>query len=212
MKPKEKEKPKFDPDKAKTFSNKRTITTEGGRVFTVYDVENTEEGQREVCHALAAHYKTSPWCLSTFTATGEPTESAKYYWDHYNTLPRKIAYENGKPVAFNSDYGSPYNLSFRGMDVVYYPNSERGKYGFKLNPYEPLVLQLIQEGIVRNIFDDQDDVTPVYRFTGKGERLIEKSVREAWWDMEDRFAQLKLSDNIVADPSNGGIAPDFDQD
>jgi hypothetical protein len=44
MKPKEKEKPKFDPDKAKTFSNKRTVTTEGGRVFTVYDVENTEEG------------------------------------------------------------------------------------------------------------------------------------------------------------------------
>lgn len=107
----EKEKKSFDPDKAKTFSNKKTVTTASGRVFTVYDVENTEEGQRDVCHALAAHYESSPWCLSTFTKTGEPTESAKNYWDHYNAIPRKIAFENGKPVAFSSraeqDYDNP---------------------------------------------------------------------------------------------------------
>ena len=103
MKPKEKEKPKFDPDKAKTFSNKRTVTTEKGRVFTVYDVENNWEGQREVCKALAAHYKVSPWCLSTFTATGEPTQSAKNFWNKYNGVKRRIAYEDGKPVAFSSD-------------------------------------------------------------------------------------------------------------
>lgn len=103
MKPKEKEKPKFDPDKAKTFSNKRTVTTEKGRVFTVYDVENNWEGQREVCKALAAHYKVSPWCLSTFTATGEPTQSAKNFWNTYNGIKRRIAYEDGKPVAFSSD-------------------------------------------------------------------------------------------------------------
>lgn len=103
MKPKEKEKPKFDPDKAKTFSNKRTVTTEKGRVFTVYDVENNWEGQREVCKALAAHYKVSPWCLSTFTATGEPTQSAKKFWNRYNGVKRRIAYEDGKPVAFSSD-------------------------------------------------------------------------------------------------------------
>ena len=106
MKPKEKEKPKFDPDKAKTFSNKRTVTTEEGRVFTVYDVENNWEGQREVCKALAAHYKVSPWCLSTFTATGEPTQSAKKYWNIYSGVKRRIAYEDGKPVAFSSDQGT----------------------------------------------------------------------------------------------------------
>lgn len=202
MKPKEKQKPKFDPDKAKTFSNKHTVTTEGGRVFTVYDVDNTKEGQREVCKALFAHYKTSPWCLSTFTATGEPTESAKHYWDHYDTLQRKIAYENGKPVAFNSDNGSPYNLSFRGMEVIYYQNSELGKYGFRLdNPYDSEMQQLVNDGVVRNIFDGQDDVSPVYRFTSKGENLIQKSEREAWWDMEDINPQDTLSDSIVSDYS-----------
>lgn len=210
MKPKEKERPKFDPDKAKTFSNKRIVTTEGGRVFTVYDVENTEEGQREVCKALFAHYKTSPWCLSTFTATGEPTESAKNYWEHYNALPRKIAYYDGKPVAFNSDDGYPYNLSFRGIEVVYYKNSERGKYGFHLDSTVPNVEQLVQDGIIRNIFYGQDDADPVYRFTNKGESLIEKTPREAWWDMEDKFAQPKLSDSIVANPSTSVSVLDFD--
>lgn len=209
MKPKEKERPKFDPDKAKTFRNKRTVTTEGGRIFTVYDVENTEEGQREVCKALFAHYKTSPWCLSTFTATGEPTESAKNYWEHYNALPRKIAYYDGKPVAFNSDDGYPYNLSFRGIEVVYYKNSERGKYGFHLDSTVPNVEQLVQDGIIRNIFYGQDDFYPVYRFTNKGESLIEKTPREAWWDMEDKFAQPKLSDSIVANPSTSVSVLDF---
>lgn len=210
MKPKEKERPKFDPDKAKTFRNKRTVTTEGGRIFTVYDVENTEEGQREVCKALFAHYKTSPWCLSTFTATGEPTESAKKYWEHYNAIPRKIAYYDGKPVAFNSDDEYPYNLSFRGIEVVYYKNSERGKYGFHLDNTVPNVEQLVQDGIIRNIFYGQDDVDPVYRFTNKGESLIEKTPREAWWDMEDKFAQPKLSDSIVANPSTSVSVLDFD--
>lgn len=209
MKPKEKERPKFDPDKAKTFRNKRTVTTEGGRIFTVYDVENTEEGQREVCKALFAHYKTSPWCLSTFTATGEPTESAKKYWKHYNAIPRKIAYYDGKPVAFNSDDGYPYNLSFRGIEVVYYKNSERGKYGFHLDSTVPNVEQLVQDGIIRNIFYGQDDFYPVYRFTNKGESLIEKTPREAWWDMEDKFAQPKLSDSIVANPSTSVSVLDF---
>lgn len=105
MQPKKKKKAPFDPDKAKTFSNKRTVTTEGGRVFTVYDVENTYEAQEEVCEAVAAHYEVSPWCLSTFTSTGEPTQSAKSFWNRYGGIKRRIAFENGKPVAFSSDEG-----------------------------------------------------------------------------------------------------------
>lgn len=105
FKPK-KEKISFTPDKEKTFSNHKTVTTNSGRTFEVYDVENTSEGQRAVCHALAANYEASPWCLSTFTATGEPTESAKRFWHNYEAIPRKIAFEDGKPVAFSS---SAYN-------------------------------------------------------------------------------------------------------
>lgn len=197
MQPKEKEKEAFNPDTAKTFSNKRTVTTEGGRVFTVYDVENTEEGQRDVCKALAAHYEMSPWCLSTFTATGEPTQSAKHYWNVYNALPRKIAYENGKPVAFNS--------SSRRSD------GSTGWFleGIEVHPedfdVEPLILY-------RNIHN-QDTITNLenrglivqigadsYELTEEGKKhLLQKDDKEAWWDMEDRNPREELDDYIVSE-------------
>ena len=152
MKPKEKEKrkAKFNPDEAKTFSNKRTVTTEGGRTFTVYDVENTEEGQREVCKALAAHYEMSPWCLSTFTATGEPTQSAKHFWNHYNALPRKIAYENGKPVAFHSNsVSNQERITFRGMDVSHSSGEFKGHYISEENVGSAsLMNSLVKEGLL----------------------------------------------------------------
>lgn len=193
MQPKEKKKKPFDPDKAKTFSNKRTVTTTGGRVFTVYDVENTEEGQREVCKALAAHYEMSPWCLSTFTSTGEPTESAKRYWGYYNAIPRKIAYENGKPVAFSSDRALSRNLKiFRGREVYYSRLS--GGYvidNLTLADGQPL----IDEGVVK-FTKDLDFI-----LTAKGEEELKSpdDNREAWWDMEDRHPQETLSDSIVSE-------------
>lgn len=102
MQPKKKEKKIFNPEKEPAFSNQKTVKTKTGRIFKVYEVANTEKGQKAVCHALEANYSASPWCLSTFTATGEPTESAKHYWNVYDKIPRKIAFENGKPVAFSS--------------------------------------------------------------------------------------------------------------
>lgn len=200
MKPKEKEKPKFDPDKAKTFSNKRTVTTEGGRVFTVYDVENTEEGQRDVCHALAAHYASSPWCLSTFTATGEPTQSAKNYWGQYDALPRKIAYENGKPVAFCSD--EPDDSVIKGSlnGFVFIKVSDDSAYAYDAQSIPQSELdKMIDDGLVK----DEDHIGyHLLWLTEKGmsqANFDRPAKKEAWWDMEDRFAQPKLSDSIVSD-------------
>ena len=182
MKPKEKEKPKFDPDKAKTFSNKRTVTTESGRVFTVYDVEDTENGQRDVCHALFACYETSPWCLSTFTATGEPTESAKKYWSYYNAIPRKIAYENGKPVAFCSDKSDNNGTkgSLNGFDFIKVSDDSAYAWDEQSIPQSELD-KLISDGLVK--YEGQ-----VLWLTEKGmsKANFDKPARkEAWWDLLD---------------------------
>lgn len=197
MKPKEKEKPKFDPDKAKTFSNKHTVTTEGGRVFTVYDVENTEEGQREVCKALFAHYKTSPWCLSTFTATGEPTESAKKYWEQYNAIPRKIAYEDGKPVAFCSDnevYNSGTKGSLNGFEFIRTTNGLAYSWDERSIPASE-INKLINDGLA-------EYKGPILWLTKKGMAQADfgDSVeREAWWDLLDEQSTDHLGDHIVSD-------------
>lgn len=218
MKPKEKEKPKFDPDKAKTFSNKRTVTTEGGRVFTVYDVENTEEGQREVCKALFAHYKASPWCLSTFTATGEPTESAKKYWKYYSALPRKIAFENGKPVAFNSSSESqqmrqisPLRYTIGNYQIPYIFIGNTSGVGSRDIPNDLFNFLLENKYIERNpaydwVIDDYAFILSkkgneaVVTHEAKFEKI--RDIKEAWWDIEDAYAQDSLSDNIVGDSNS----------
>ena len=216
MQPKKKEKAKFNPDEAKTFSNKRTVTTKGGRVFTVYDVENTEEGQREVCKALAAHYEMSPWCLSTFTATGEPTESAKNYWNEYDSISRKIAYENGKPVAFSSDsdqidvggvIGTLNGIEFvrAYRDTAYAWDKESItleektrliKDGLAYEEYNNL--WLTEKGISQADFGPNDPY----------EKLNNPN-REAWWDMEDIRPQDTLSDSIVSEPREQQQFPDI---
>lgn len=212
MKAIEKEKRVFDPDKAKTFSNKRTVTTEGGRVFTVYDVENTYEAQREVCKAVAAHYEVSPWCLSTFTATGEPTQSAKNHWNTYGGIKRRIAFENGKPVAFSSDKRSTtnqYEIDGRILpansviDVEQAVTRSVGKKEFDPETFN----YFIENGYIeRNSYYDYlfyNDTA--YRYTQKGinaskEISSELEDREAWWDVEDIHPQDTLSDSIVSDP------------
>ena len=194
MQPKEKEKQAFNPDTAKTFSNKQIVTTKGGRIFTVYDVENTYEGQREVCKALAAHYKISPWCLSTFTSKGEPTESAKKYWGIYNAIPRKIAFENGKPVSFCSSASSVLkvdNPTFRGVQA-----SEVFSTFFLTEKVENETLQSwLKEGVVEINNGTPDSIV----LTLKGEAEVQgiQQKEEAWWDMEDTHEQSSLSDTIV---------------
>ena len=199
MKPKEKKKPKFDPDKAKTFSNKRTVTTESGRVFTVYDVEDTGNGQRDVCHALFACYETSPWCLSTFTATGEPTESAKKYWSYYNAIPRKIAYENGKPVAFCSDKSDNNGTkgSLNGFDFIKVSDDSAYAWDEQSIPQSELD-KLISDGLVK--YEGQ-----VLWLTEKGmsKANFDKPARkEAWWDLLDIEATDSLGDHIVSERRN----------
>lgn len=197
MQPKDKKKKPFDPDKAKTFSNKRIVTTDRGRVFTVYDVENTEEGQREVCKALAAHYEMSPWCLSTFTSTGEPTESAKRYWETYGALPRKIAYENGKPIAFNSnnrrsDESTGWFLE--GIEVHPKDWEVEPSILYRNIHNQDAVKNLENQGLIVQIGADK------YELTEEGKKhLSQKDDKEAWWDMEDRYPQDTLSDSIVSE-------------
>ena len=203
MQPKERGKKEFDPDKASTFSNKRTVTTESGREFTVYDVENTEEGQREVCKALAAHYSVSPWCLSTFTATGEPTGSAKKYWEQYNGIQRKIAYEGGKPVAFSSE--APQGIGgWHTIDgIEFYVFGEFTKTGDELTAidYKNLSIEKSKEWTAKGYLHPNLTAQGNYALTDKGIAAFEKQKQEAWWDTEDRFPQDNLSDSIVNNSS-----------
>ncbi|MFJ1491854.1 MuF-C-terminal domain-containing protein [Capnocytophaga canis] len=91
----------IDTDKIPQFTNKRIIG-EGENEVVVYDVEDSEAGQRAVTKICHQHFGYSnqnkgskqPWCLASFTRKGEPTESAKNYWfNTYNSVGKKIAFQ-----------------------------------------------------------------------------------------------------------------------
>jgi uncharacterized protein len=92
-----KEKP-INPDTIKEFSNKKTIP---GTNITVYNVEDTREAQASVRRIIDTHfgYKSNPWCLAA--RTNGSLETAWGLWSgRYNKIPKKIAFENGKLIAF----------------------------------------------------------------------------------------------------------------
>jgi hypothetical protein len=176
--------------------------------------------------ALAAHYTSSPWCLSTFTKTYEPTASAKHYWNHYNAIPRKIAYENGKPVAFSSSDSATSAESTLIINGKSYPLiSVNSNYGVSLPNDVRREDNLVNSGLFETFEQDgkkwlslgyyNQQHPNVALLNNKGVEEAKKSgsikeTQEAWWDMEDLKPQDKLSDDIVSDPKLK--VPIFDND
>ena len=93
--PKSKVKP-IDPDTVKEFSNKKKLA-EG---IVVYDVQDDFEGQAAVRKIIDTHWgeDANPWCLAA--RTNGDLERAKEMWLHYSKYPKRIAFRNGKLLAF----------------------------------------------------------------------------------------------------------------
>ena len=96
----------LDPDTVPQLSNKRDL----GHGVVIYDVEDSEAGQQAMRQIMNSHLGRnadgefwSPWCLLTCSPkTGELSQSARNYWDRYDTTGRAAAFHNGKLCAFQS--------------------------------------------------------------------------------------------------------------
>ena len=89
---------KFNPDNESAFFNKKDL----GDGIVVYQVENSKEGQAAVRKAIDSDwgYDKNPWCLA---ARKEGSlDSAWRLWEHYNKIPKRIAFKNGKLHAFSA--------------------------------------------------------------------------------------------------------------
>ncbi|MBR8801716.1 toxin-antitoxin system YwqK family antitoxin [Porphyromonas levii] len=93
-----------NPDTVPELSNKREI----GYGITVYDVDDTPEGQLAMRRIVDTHFgeDANPWCLLQGDGDGGVTDAAWDYWQHYDGCEKKVAFENGKLIAFcaNEDY------------------------------------------------------------------------------------------------------------
>ncbi len=110
---------KFDPNKEPTFSNKKDL----GNGVVVYQVKDSKEAQLAVRKAIDSNwgYDKNPWCLAARKSgfdqnevaqlsedeqeklgrySEDELETAWHYWNKYNTYPKRIAFKNGKLLAF----------------------------------------------------------------------------------------------------------------
>lgn len=87
-------------DTIKEFSNKRTIP---GTNVTVYDVEDTKEGQAAVRRVADAHWgkNWNGWCLIS-RKNGNLDQAWKLWSENYGKTKKKIAFENGKIISFQA--------------------------------------------------------------------------------------------------------------
>jgi len=92
-------------DKMPGLKDKKTSNEYG---ITTYTVDDTREGQATVRKIIDSHFgeDANPWCLAA--RVNGNLDDAWYYWStRYNAYPKKIAFKDGKLVAFsaNSDSG-----------------------------------------------------------------------------------------------------------
>ena len=92
-----KDKP-IDPDTVKELTNK----VEYGDGLTVYEVENSEAGRQAMRRIINTHFgkDASPWCLLQGDSNGNLTSQSAQYWKHYDAYPKRVAFKDGKLLAF----------------------------------------------------------------------------------------------------------------
>ena len=110
----------FNPSTEKTFSHPYNA----GDGVIIYNVEDSKEGQLAVRKAIDVNwgYDRNPWCIATRkdgfnrneinNLTSEQAEKLGFYsddalavawryWNHYKAYPKRIAFKNGKLLAFS---------------------------------------------------------------------------------------------------------------
>ncbi|MBQ7220821.1 MAG: hypothetical protein IJS28_07570 [Synergistaceae bacterium] len=110
--------------------------------ITVYTVDDTEAGQQAVRRIIDTHWgeDANPWCLAA--RQDGSMEAAWEYWNSYDSVEKRIAFKDGKLLAFCASdddnitwwdredvphHGIPYNVKTQDGTVTYTYDEEIGK-------------------------------------------------------------------------------------
>lgn len=182
----------IDPESVPQLSGGRNVGDVSYGI-RVYDVEDSKAGQQAMREIINTHWgeDANPWCLLQGDGKGNLRADAWDYWNHYNGVSKRVAFKEGKLLAFcanddNSDcwwdrQDEPHDDISFDMKI---PNDELGReatyeiaeYGYLNGPFD------IHRGNKQNgVYEEWDDVGQItVRENYKGGKL--EGTREEWYD------------------------------
>ena len=91
----------INPDTVPEFTNKQELPNG----LTVYDVQDSKEGQLAVRKIINSHFgvDANPWCLAAGDEYGDLTDEAWEYWSDNYEGSKRIAFKDGKLTAFYAE-------------------------------------------------------------------------------------------------------------
>lgn len=183
----------IDPDTVPELTNGRTI---GPLSFSirVYDVEDTKEGQLAMRRIINTHWgeDANLWCLLQGDGNGNLSSDAWRYWGHYNGVPKRVAFQDGKLLAFCANdervdcwwdrQDEPHDtISFESLipkdELERTASYEMDEYGYLYGPFN------IHRGNEQNgVYEEWDDDGGQIMVRENRKNGKQEGVREWWYD------------------------------
>ena len=118
-----KEKP-IDPDTVPELSDKREL----GDGIVTYLVQDDKAGQAAMRRIINTHFgkDANPWCLLQGNGKGNLSDEAWHYWQNYSAIPKRVAFRNGKLIAFMATSGSSVMGGREEAEIRYEEAIENG--------------------------------------------------------------------------------------
>ena len=76
-----------------------------GTGMDVYDVDESEESRENMRRIIDTHFgpDCNPWCLLASGKDGKLTRGSASCWKYYSAFPKRVAFQNGRLLAFSAN-------------------------------------------------------------------------------------------------------------
>ena len=211
----------FSPSSEKAFSHPYNA----GDGVVIYDVEDSKEGQLAVRRAIDSNwgYDKNPWCLAAWEdsfdrdeidalSEEEAKELGFYsddalavawnYWKHHNAYPKRIAFKNGKLLAFSAgdkkQHVQWWDKNHRSHDTIPGSNAvDDIEFLKRHGKYNLLESQNASPEMIEELINDEDkDVRQ--EVAGNPKTPVEVIMKLA--EDENKLVRLAVAKNPSAPP------------
>lgn len=157
----------INPDTVPELSDKQEM----GNGVTTYLVQDDRQGQQAMRQIINTHWgeDANPWCLLQGDGHGNLSDGSNggydawHYWKHYSALPKRVAFKDGKLLAFMATDQEAEDWEY--ADLVEYWDERREHFNMTYDT------EFEDPPTMREYYELNDEEMPV--------------VAEQWWDRQD---------------------------